>query len=58
MRKLANYTVLTARNQLQDGKSARDVSSSLGISISSALRIRNADKENIPPSMGRPGEIS
>lgn len=58
MRKLANQTVLTARNQLQDGKSAREVSSNVGVSINSALRIRNADKENIPPStMGRPGKI-
>ncbi|OAQ28561.1 hypothetical protein K457DRAFT_95887, partial [Linnemannia elongata AG-77] len=47
--------VLDATSQLQQGKSVRKVAQSLNISRSSVARIRNKDKENIPPP--NPGRL-
>jgi len=59
MKKLTEDIINTAKVQLREGKSAREVSKNLPISRASANRIRNADKENIPPpTQGRPSKIS
>ena len=59
MKPLAEETINNVRQQLRQGRSARKVASNLKVSISSALKIRNMDKENIPaPKMGRPTKIS
>jgi transposase len=59
MKALAENIVNNVKQQLRQGKSAREVASNLNVSISSAIKIRNADKENIPaPKMGRPSKIS
>jgi transposase len=51
--------VLDATSQLRQSKSIRKVAQSLGISKSSVARIRDNDKENIPPpNPGRPRAIS
>lgn len=44
---------------LQDGKSTRETSRALGISVGAVLRIREKEKENIPtPKIGRPSKVS
>ena len=59
MKKIANNIVEEAKSQLEDGKPTREVANNLGISISSAIRIRKDDLENIPPSTkGRPAKIT
>jgi len=59
MRPLPRDTVANAKQQLNQGRSARQVASNLKISVASAVRIRNANKENVPPpKMGRPSKVS
>jgi transposase len=59
MKPLSPNIVDNARQQLIQGKSARQVATNLNISISSALKIRRAAQENIPPpKMGRPTKIT
>ena len=56
-----NYcdTIAPVKTQLRHGKSARQVSQALGISIGSVATIREKDKENIPAAKsGRPAKIS
>jgi transposase len=56
---LSPAKVNDATQQLIQGQSARQVATSLGISIGSALNIRKKNKENIPPStVGRPSKFS
>lgn len=59
MRPLPQSTVDNVKVQLRHGKSARQVSKDLGVSISFALKVRQQDKENIPdPKIGRPTKVS
>lgn len=59
MKSLPGTTVDKARVLLRQGKTSREVSRELGISVSSALRIRKRDLENIPPSRaGRHMKVS
>jgi transposase len=59
MRPLTRSKVQDATVLLRQGKSIRQVSSAVGISISSAQKIQKEDKENIPaPKIGRPSKGS
>jgi len=59
MRPLAPQTVDNVKQQLNQGKSAREVASNLKVSVGFALKVRKANKENMPPpKMGRPSKIS
>lgn len=59
MKSLTQSTKETATRQLRQGKSTREVSRNLRISVSSVIRVRKEDKENIPePHPGRPRKIS
>lgn len=59
MTRISQQVVDCALEQLREGRSTSQVSKELGISISSAIRIRKKDKENIPePNVGRPLKIS
>lgn len=59
MKEHSQLIVFNAKQQFRQGRSVRDVASGLGISISSAVKIRKEDKENIPDAkMGRPLKIS
>ena len=59
MRKLSLDKVQSAKVLLQQGKSTSQVARALGISISSAIRIRRHEIESIPPpKMGRPSLVS
>ncbi|KAF9111504.1 hypothetical protein BGX27_004822 [Mortierella sp. AM989] len=59
MKPLSKATVQNAIVQFQQGKSTREVAKSLNISLGSAIRIRQKDKQNIPdPRMGRPPKVS
>jgi transposase len=58
MRSLPPAKVNDATQLLRNGVSFRKVAARLGISISSAARIRKGDEANIPPShIGRPRAI-
>ena len=51
--------VNNVKQDLRNGYSARSVANSLGTSISSVLKIRKSDRENIPDLLhGRPSKIS
>jgi len=59
MKPLTRSIKETAVEQLRQGKSTRAVACNLRISVSSAIRIRNEEKENIPePHPGRSRKIS
>lgn len=59
MKRLSKTIVANAIVLLRQGKSAREVSRTLGISIGSALNIRKGEQENIPPTkMGHPWKVS
>jgi len=59
MRALGKQIVEDAKQQLHQGRSVREVASNLKISVSSAVKIRNINKENMPPpEMGRPSKIT
>lgn len=59
MRPHSRDTVDNARIQLRHGRSTRQVSKALGISIGLVAKIREKDKENIPEAkVGRPTKIS
>jgi transposase len=63
MKPIAQSTVKTASHsateQLRQGKSTREVACNLRISVSSVIKVRKEDKENIPePHLGRPRKIS
>jgi transposase len=59
MKRLPNSTVQNAIVLLQQGKSCTEVSNTLNISISSAIRIRKRNNLNIPsPKMGPPSKVS
>lgn len=59
MKSLSKDTVHNAIDLLRNGKSSRNVSRELGISVTSAQRIQKKDKENIPPpKMGSPIKVS
>lgn len=59
MKPLQPSKVQDARVQLMHGKSCRNVAKSLGISVSSVVRIRNNNKKNIPaPKIGAPAKLS
>ncbi|KAG9319063.1 hypothetical protein KVV02_004806, partial [Mortierella alpina] len=59
MRPLAQETIDNVKQQLNQGRSVRDVASNLKVSVSFALKVRNSNKENVPPpKLGRPSKIS
>ncbi|KAF9936745.1 hypothetical protein BGZ70_006735, partial [Mortierella alpina] len=59
MRSLAPQTVDNVKQQLNQGRSAREVAGNLKVSVSFVLKVRKANQENIPPpKMGRPSKIS
>jgi transposase len=59
MKSLPAQTVQDAIVLLRQGKSVRDVSGTLGISVFSVSKIRQRDKENIPvPQLGRPSKVT
>jgi transposase len=59
MRPLAPQTVDNVKQQLNQGRSAREVASNLKVSVSFVLKVRKANQENMPPpKMGPPSKIS
>ncbi|KAF9342683.1 hypothetical protein BGX26_007047, partial [Mortierella sp. AD094] len=59
LKRLSSEKVESAKVLLRQGKSTSEVARELDISISSAIRIREGDRENIPePKMGRPSLVS
>jgi transposase/RNAse (barnase) inhibitor barstar len=59
MKHLSKEIVENAKQQLYQGRSVRQVATNLKIAVGSAVNIRNANKENLPPpKMGRPSKVS
>ena len=59
MRPIQEDKARSAVVQLRQGKSVREVSSALGISLGTVSKLRQGDKENIPkPKEGRPSKVS
>lgn len=59
MRSLPKNKVHRAKQQFRQGKTIREVAASVGISIGSAVSIRKADEENLPPpQVGRPRKVT
>jgi transposase len=59
MKKKSNSILQSALTKLQHGESCRNVAKELKISITTAQRIRNSNKENIPlPKRGRPSKVT
>ncbi|KAF9972051.1 hypothetical protein BGZ75_001612, partial [Mortierella antarctica] len=59
MRPLAPETTNNVKQQLNQGRSARDVANNVKVSVGFALKVRNSIKENVPPpKLGRPSKIS
>jgi len=59
MKKKSNSILQSALIKLQHGESCRNVAKELKISITTTQRIRNRNKENIPPpKKGRPSKVT